>query len=466
MDNTIVRIQQIELVNFKNVENGTIMFPSYIKEDYFNRKAEIIGLYGQNGSGKTALVDAMWILKHALTGKKLPSNTGDYILQTSSTSELRFVFNLERQDEKYLVFYEIELSKIEEDKVQITKENLSYKRFLDGEWKSKAAIIDYNSKCKDTIFKPIKNFRLLTANNSNNHIELGVSKKLSEKNMTSFIFSSDTEEIIKNSESFKEYTDIILALKYYANVNLFIIKSNHAGIINMNLFIPLSFRLSDEKSVTQGDLGIGLLKPSVVPEKVYEVVKKIIKQMNIVLGTIIPGLSIEIKNHGKELKENGVEGVRIELVAVRGDISIPLKYESDGIKKIISILSALITMFNNPSVCMVVDELDAGIFEYLLGEILQIISESGKGQLIFTSHNLRPLEMLDTNSLVFTTTNPKNRYLRFAYVKNNNNLRDRYYRSINLGGQKENVYEETNSFEISHAFRVAGRVIDENIIRI
>ena len=32
---------------------------------------------------------------------------------------------------------------------------------------------------------------------------------------------------------------------------------------------------------------------------------------------------------------------------------------------------------------MVVDELDAGIFEYLIGEILQIISESGKGQLIF-----------------------------------------------------------------------------------
>ena len=62
-------------------------------------------------------------------------------------------------------------------------------------------------------------------------------------------------------------------------------------------------------------------------------------------------------------------------------------------------------MFNNPSVCMVVDEFDSGIFEYLLGEILQIIRESGKGQLIFTSHNLRPLEMLDTNALIFTTTN-------------------------------------------------------------
>jgi hypothetical protein len=111
---------------------------------------------------------------------------------------------------------------------------------------------------------------------------------------------------------------------------------------------------------------------------------------------------------------------------------------------------------------MVVDELDAGVFEYLLGELLQIISQSGKGQLIFTSHNLRPLEMLDTNSLVFTTTNPKNRYVRFANVKTNNNLRHLYYRSINLGGQKEDIYEQTNSYEIARAFRVAGRVKDEN----
>jgi len=122
-------------------------------------------------------------------------------------------------------------------------------------------------------------------------------------------------------------------------------------------------------------------------------------------------------------------------------------------------------MFNNPSVCLIVDELDAGVFEYLLGEMLQIIHESGKGQLFFTSHNLRPLEMLDTNSIVFTTTNPKNRYIRFANVKTNNNLRDLYYRSIHLGGQKEEVYKETNSFNISRAFREAGkagRMIDED----
>ena len=55
------------------------------------------------------------------------------------------------------------------------------------------------------------------------------------------------------------------------------------------------------------------------------------------------------------------------------------------------------------------DELDAGISEVLLGTLLHTIEETGKGQLIFTSHNLRPLEVLSKDNIVFTTTNPSNR---------------------------------------------------------
>jgi AAA15 family ATPase/GTPase len=111
---------------------------------------------------------------------------------------------------------------------------------------------------------------------------------------------------------------------------------------------------------------------------------------------------------------------------------------------------------------MIIDELDAGIFEYLLGEILGIVSNSGKGQLIFTSHNFRPLEMLSEKSLVFTTTSPNNRYTRFTNVKDTNNIRNMYYRSIDFGGQKEKLYQETKSYEIRRAFRKVGSDINEN----
>ena len=159
-----------------------------------------------------------------------------------------------------------------------------------------------------------------------------------------------------------------------------------------------------------------------------------------------------------ELSNNNQTGDIIEVVSIRNGQEIPLHYESEGIKKLLTILNLLIYMHNNPNVFVAIDELDASIFEYLLGDILSMLTESGKGQLIFTSHNLRPLETLDRGFIAFTTTNPENRYLRMVNVKENNNLRDFYYRDIVLGEQNEVVYEPTNNYEIALAFREAGEM--------
>ena len=115
---------------------------------------------------------------------------------------------------------------------------------------------------------------------------------------------------------------------------------------------------------------------------------------------------------GAALMKNGSIGKQIQIMSLKNSRSIPFCYESEGIKKIVSILQLLIAVYNNASVTVAVDELDGGIFEYLLGELLKIISEKGKGQLIFTSHNLRPLETIDKGFVAFTTTNREMRYIR------------------------------------------------------
>ena len=93
----------------------------------------------------------------------------------------------------------------------------------------------------------------------------------------------------------------------------------------------------------------------------------------------------------------------------------------------------------------------------MLGELLDIFNKSAKGQLIFTSHNLRALEMLNKESIMFSTVNPNNRYIHMKNVKDTNNVRSMYIRSITLGGQDEIIYDETDSLKIARAFRKAGR---------
>ena len=458
MKERILRLQQVQLNNFKNVRQGQIDFNSYKSEDFFSKTSDVLGIYGQNGSGKTAFIEALWILKIVLLGESLPGDIKDYIYQGAKEAAINAVFSMSLGENKYQLFYEMVVERRENAVPVIIKEDLSYKKLEEKGWTYKRGIITHNLDEKEQLLSPQKNYNLLTKNNKDAKVDLKVAKELAKKEQTSFIFSSEMDHIYKGNKAFSEFADIIMEIKQYARMNLFVIRNSRSGMINANLIIPFCFQLSDSERIEGGDLAIALSEPTTVPERVLSTVKNVIENLNIVLKEIIPELTIKIKEYGEELDENGDPVIKIELLAERGEIKIPLRYESDGIKKIISILSAMIAMYNKPGICLAVDELDAGIFEYLLGEILEIIQDRAKGQLVFTSHNLRPLEKLNKESLIFTTTNPQNRYIRFTNVKETNNLRSFYYRGIKLGGQDEEVYERTNEYKIARAFRAAGRV--------
>ena len=193
----------------------------------------------------------------------------------------------------------------------------------------------------------------------------------------------------------------------------------------------------------------------------FKTIQQIIDQIDILLGNIIPGLNVDIVQKATQLNEKAEEQIVFELVSNRNGIITPLRYESEGIKKILCILSSLIAMYNNKSIFVAIDEMDSGIFEYLLGEILGTINKTGKGQLLFTSHNMRPLEVLENTNIYFTTTNPDNKYIQFTGIKANHNLRTTLLRTIDLGGQKESVYENTSSYQIGKAFRKAGVLVND-----
>ena len=459
MKQSLVRIQSIELEGFKNIQKGSITLSSYRKKSYYSGKSDIIGIYGQNGSGKTAIIEAFNLLKTITSGEKLPEDIVNYIYELEDKSTLKFVFYIERKAKKFLVYYSFSIRKTSEQ-AELYNEKLSYSQINEDNKKRKIDIIEYNLDTKDIAILPKLRYFQLTRNNKENEFNIEVCKRLSIKEKTSFIFNDSLGEIFANNSTNADYFNIIEAIKHFSKVNLFVITNQHSANISLN-FMPLTFRMEEDNCVTSGDIAINLLGPSRIEKANYDIVIKIINQLNVVLITIIPSLKLEIENLGNALSKNGGEIATIELFSIKNNIKVPLKYESEGIKKIISILSTLISMFNNPSTCLIVDELDAGIFEYLLGELLKIIEHRGKGQFIFTSHNLRPLETLSKESLVFSTANSKNRFIRITNSKNNNNLRNVYLRGVDLGGLEECIYEETNSFEITHAFRKAGEVFGE-----
>ncbi|UTW70223.1 hypothetical protein KHA80_06295 [Anaerobacillus sp. HL2] len=93
-----------------------------------------------------------------------------------------------------------------------------------------------------------------------------------------------------------------------------------------------------------------------------------------------------------------------------------------------------------------------------MGEILEILDEGGRGQLLFTSLNLQILEVLSVSNMWFTIANEKERYIQLKGVKQLSNTRDIYLRAVQLGGQNEELYKETDSYNIKTSFRKAGLI--------
>ena len=372
MKRPIVRLSSLQLTNIKNVKKGTIYMPNTVNKILSADKAEILGIYGQNGSGKTAIVDALYFLQKVMIGADLAQSLEDYMNMDSDTAEIFADFNLFMNGTVFEIGYRLSLSR-EEKVVVISRETLSGAKNENGIRTNKTVFMDYKRDQTNTIFKPQKRLDEILEENKDIKTDLIVARKMAQKSNCSYIFGESSRDIFcrEYKNGFQQFSVIISSLSEFALKDLFVIRNTHSGVISGNFVLPMAFRIENDNMGAKGDFTVSLTEPILVDEERKNLLETIVEQINIVLYTIIPGLQVTIKNYGKQSLDDGEEGWKLELMSKKeGMKEIPLRMESEGIIKIISILNALIQAFGNPSICLVIDELDSGIFEYMLENCL------------------------------------------------------------------------------------------------
>lgn len=396
------RLSRIEIYNFKNIKRAELDF-----------KNSMLGLYGQNGSGKTALIEVLDLVKTILSGQKISSDFSNMIHVDADYSRIVVQFTIDENERHSEIEYSFKFNRS-----CIYDEILSY-AYTDGETRVvKSKLIDTSNS---PTFSPVSKYKSLIGPSKENELDVMVIKKMVRKEFRSFIYSSEFLEVVRNrsdeckDKEFLRHVYILESLVNFANYELFVVKSKCCKDDSM-----------------------------VLSKSALDVYKKRIESMNRVLPYLVPNLTMGVKVLGKELMRDSSVGYRVELVSNK----IPFQYESDGVKRIVSILQPLIEIFNNTSVVVAIDDLDCGIHEYLFGEIVKLMCEQAKGQLIFTAHNLRPMEIINKKFLAFTTTDPDNRYVRYKNIAAHNNLRNVYIRDIALS-------DFIKSAEISYGLRKA-----------
>lgn len=456
-----IRLLDLTIEHFKNVGRGYVDMPQARAKAYFSQKADVVGLYGQNGSGKTSVIQALRCLGELWQGgsaKKYAS----CIQEGEQEASLACTLAMELGSGQWVVRYSVTLRR-EGQGCRLSRESMEYApcKVTDGKYRpgrfTAVARFEENELPKSAEFLPAVTFKEWAARVGELKQNYLSAKVLSYDSVSSYLFAPQAYGIL--ADTLAEHSGKILqAMHHYAIAYMRFICADNDLVISTDL---LSINKPD--LLQYETFSIAINRPSVMSIEAYEYCRGFIGQLNLVLQTIIPDMTLGIHELGKELRMPRVGSIhpypamRFELESVRGDVRVPLKAESDGIKRLLCILGPMVDMYNKPGTLLAIDELDSGIYEYLLGELLAVLAENGKGQLIFTSHNLRPLEMLDKELILFSTTNPENRYIRFSGVRANNNLRDLYIRDINLNSQSEEIYARTDSSRINRAFRRAGK---------
>jgi AAA15 family ATPase/GTPase len=463
---SIVRLIESKIENFKNVKYGDIKYFNYSNANVRGiiKKSDINGIYGQNGSGKTAIIEALDILQKIMSGTSADYNEYAGMFSEKKSAKVTNIFFIENNGKQYKVKYVTVLKPDKDNKqIQIVSEELTYWQ-KGSSWKSERNIKFSNPfYSEDSILENKE--ASIESDSIKNILEIRFFKSIqniavmcAQKNISLF-FNEYIEKhynSLQQNEEEKIFSSIAKALLYFARVRFQVVKVNQLGANYSNTIIPMNVQLESENEIMQGCIPLFINGRGEFPDFIFEKMKDIEKAINIALKAIVPNLEIEIVKIAEEKNKEGIVMIQAEVYSNRDGKRFLVKYESDGIKRIISLLSYLISLYNNSGVCLVVDELDAGIFEYLLGEMIGVLSKEAKGQLIFTSHNLRIMEKLDKKNIICSTINPANRYISLKGIEKTHNRRDFYIRTLILGGQEEKLYEDVDLQDMGYAFRRAG----------
>lgn len=465
-EKSLVRIIETKLENFKNVNYGDVKYVNYSNAEYRAdiSEADINGIYGQNGSGKTAIIESLAILQHIMSGKTIAYEDYAGMLDGEKITKLTNIFYIECGGKKYKAEYVLELKRvIDEKKIEICSEKITYWR-RGSSWIAKRTV-SFSNPYYDTQ-SILENKNVSIRSNDEKLIERvrffksiqNLAVMCAQQNVSLFFNEVINKTFSAGGQNEEEtvFSDIAGALFGFAGMKFQVVKVNQLGANYSNSFIPVNVHLESGDEIMQGCIPLFINGRGEFPEIIFNKLKDIVSAINVALKAIVPNLSIEVVKVNEEVNKDGINMVQVEVYSIRDGKRFLTKYESEGIKRIISLLNYIISLYNNPGVCLVVDELDAGIFEYLLGELIGVITEGAKGQLIFTSHNLRIMEKLDKKHIICSTINPSNRYISLKGIEKTNNRRDFYIRTLVLGGQKEKLYDDTDLQDMAYALRKAG----------
>lgn len=422
----------IKAKNFKSLKN--------IELNLNRTKLEtnkFIAVYGENGSGKTNLVELFKFLQQLTISRIvdvrlniLPKEFFELKEKMIDTTPLNVkpIWQLSLQLDEYRMINEEDDTEIEYGFKIDNKEGFYSVKFNKEIVEEK--LYFFVNKQKGYYFKLSKNDKELNKNifineKYNEELKENIEKYWGKYSFLSLLYFEEkekNEEYITNNISKKllEITNRILTMTIH--VDKWYLNFTTDNYMKKNVLVDL--------------------KSGVVPKNKINEIKKYENVLNIFFTQAYA----DIKSVKYAIEDKN-DKIRYKLYfnkMIGGNLkSIPIELESEGTKKIIEEFDTLVGAIRGETV--VIDEIDNGIHDLLMKNIILSIKDEITGQLIITTHNTLLLEILPKECIYILSTDykgDKNICTIKEYgvkIQKNHNIRDLYFKGV-FGGVPTTSY--------------------------
>ena len=405
---------KIFMLSFK--VNGVKNIEKDIEINFYNKTlkrfspcgSNVKGIFGPNGIGKTSIIKGMDILRKISLNDNYLTNDFNLIIldkiinKKIEKANLKIEFLvIDDNKKKSRYVHSITIAITSPKEVKILSENIKKKDpntdQIVGEILIENGIIKNDSLHKDDLKSEI----------------VDITKNLLEKR--------SIVNIVKPSAL--KSLDLEKIRYFYRKLHIKIDREDsHLGYALMDN--PLKDDIPFNDSVGNYDM--------IISKNNLQIFEDYLKRMTKFLKIFKPNL----RNIEYEKKE-GKEEYYINILFVYDDYKVNYEFESMGIKNLFSLFTYFRALSEDEVV--VIDEIDTSIHDIYLNKLIEFFAVDGKGQLVFTAHNITLLQTLKKykHSIDFINENME----VVSWIKNGNSSPFKSYKDGYIKGLPINVKE-------------------------
>ncbi len=411
---------KMKVVGIKNIDKEIILNFSNktLNENTDISKFNVKAIYGPNGAGKTGLIYAADIYRNLVFDDK-------YITLCNANGSLASLIN---QISKELSITMNFACLSEENKITDVYSHTFCIKEIDGEYKldeeklSKLSDLNNNNDDKYRTIYHIKSGKIIDLFNGCSNAESLKNATMNLLNTQSFMSAVFSSADFKNDNNIlddKLCSYFITLLDFVSNMTV-VLQDTDKNYINFQYIKKQFDAIKKQQQNSDDDTFINLLNRNRIPgTDSKRIPKESFPEHQKYINNLCNFLKV-FKSDLKEIEikadENGDFYDCEYILIYENGKRINEKYESTGIKKIIEIYSALCDV--DAGKIVFIDEFDANIHDVLLIKLVDYVKQFAAGQLIFTTHNLGPMSILEKEKKAIDFLSPDSRITSW---KNNGN---------------------------------------------